>query len=249
MDYFRKTFLALKLWAGLFLMCPSAVAHQPVVLVSDPFPPYVIVSGGEITGIAVDIIREAFHRTGKKLEISIMPWKRALRASQTGKVDGIFTFYYNEERAQTYYFSEVVQGYSTQVLMARTGSQIGFDGDIESIKGETIGVSLGYNVGTNLENAFKAGLVKRQNAPNSSLVLKMLLNSRFNLISNNREVLLFLAKNSGVLDRVSILAPPLSTTPFYIGYSKALSTSLALRRNVDVVLRQMWEDGSIKKFI
>ncbi len=231
----------------ILLVLSPASADEKTILATDPFPPYMIVDGKNVSGIMIDIVREAFRRANRQLEIQILPWKRAQKHSKLGKIDGLFTIFFTEERAHYYIFSKEVLGYSDLVLMTQSASDIDFDGNLYSVKGETIAIPLGYNAGSKLENAFESGLVGKIQVPSTGLGLKMLLKGRIKILSDNGDVLRYLAKKTGVLDQVTILEPPISSTPFHVAYSRVLSTSPALRDDIDAALRQMWADGTIKR--
>jgi len=241
-----KTLTPLIVCALILLVFSPALAGEKTVLATDPFPPYTIVDGENLSGIGIEIINEAFRRAKRKLEITIVPWKRAQRLSQRGKVDGIFTIFFTEERSHDYVFSKEILGYSDLVLMTQSGSDIGFDGNLQSVMGETIAVPLGYNAGSKLEIAFESGIVRKMQVPSTDIGLKMLAKGRMKLLSDNGDVLKFLAKETGVLDQVTVLEPPISSTPFHVAYSRVLPTSTALRNDIDLALHQMWADGTIK---
>jgi polar amino acid transport system substrate-binding protein len=55
-------------------------------LVTNEFPPYTIVKDGEFPGIAVDIVKQLSSLANQPCGIKILPWKRALKESQSHKV-------------------------------------------------------------------------------------------------------------------------------------------------------------------
>lgn len=71
-------------------------------------------------GFLASVCREAYRRMGYELDILFVPWARALKDAQAGKVDGILGAYYTPERNDFFYFSDAVA--STQdVFVVKSG--------------------------------------------------------------------------------------------------------------------------------
>lgn len=92
----------LTLLCALLLFSTSALAEHvkagqhietdKTVLLTIHFPPYVIEeSVSKLRGFDVEVAREAFRRMGQPLDIKIVPWRRALAATEQGAVSGILT--------------------------------------------------------------------------------------------------------------------------------------------------------------
>jgi len=56
-----------------------------LILATNEFPPYTIIKDGEYSGIAVDIVKQLSSLAHHSSEIKILPWKRALKESQSQK--------------------------------------------------------------------------------------------------------------------------------------------------------------------
>jgi len=226
----------------------NAEMKKSYTAVTDPFPPYTIVCDESFgfTGIAVDIVREAFRRSNLTLKLIERPWKRAVIEARLGEADIIFTIFQTQERMEHFLFSKEILGLSNIVLMAGANSTLNYDGSVSSLDSEIIGVPLGYNAGPILESAFTSGIAKRLDVPRAIEGLKMLRINRIKLLSDNEHVLLRLARDQGILDKVKVLNPPLSSTPFHIAYSKLLPTSASLRDTIDRQLRNMKNEGVIE---
>jgi len=90
---------------------------------------------GELTGIAVDMAKEAAKRIGISLEIyPDMPWKRILMNLQLGKIDLVLSAYWNEERAEKYLYSVPVVEEEIGVFV-RAGSSFPFS-SFHDLKGK-----------------------------------------------------------------------------------------------------------------
>ena len=95
---------------------------------------------GRPKGIAVDIIKEVMNSLGHTVEISVLPWPKALKMVREGEADAIFTIFKTPER-------ETFLDYSTDVLIpqvvalyVKKESPITFNGDFNKLKDASIGV-------------------------------------------------------------------------------------------------------------
>ncbi len=60
--------------------------REPIVLQGETFPPYVIMSGNQVSGLAVDLLKEVDrHLSLSKPEIKIVPWNRTFQALSRGQ--------------------------------------------------------------------------------------------------------------------------------------------------------------------
>lgn len=69
------------------------------------YPPYIYEESGSLKGVAVEIIQEVFSRMNQPINISVLPWARAIKQIQSNQADGIFTIYKTEDREKFVDFS------------------------------------------------------------------------------------------------------------------------------------------------
>ncbi len=143
------------------------------------FPPHKIehVGSNEQRGFDIDIISEAFRRTGWSLEITYMPWKRALEFSSRDQFDGLCSCSHTPEREATLMFSDEVFAVSVGLFALDPAGLAGVDG-IPDLKGHRVGVVGGYNLERELE---AAGAVVSA-ASTDKLALEMLLHGNIDLL-------------------------------------------------------------------
>jgi polar amino acid transport system substrate-binding protein len=88
---------ALLLVATLVLGSTGVSAEQPLRLMANTSPPYADPKlPGE--GLALELVRDVFARTGHKPEITIENWSRAVEGARLGVYDGLAAAWYSEER-------------------------------------------------------------------------------------------------------------------------------------------------------
>ncbi len=133
MKYFNYILLMLYLTTGY-----AVAEQQPLELVTLQYPPYEYEEKGEIKGIAVDLITEAFKRMDQPINITFYPFARALKMIELGHADALFTAYKTPER-------EVMADYSNEVLIQQAtslytlrDSLIQYDGNLATISDYTL---------------------------------------------------------------------------------------------------------------
>ncbi|OQY39967.1 MAG: hypothetical protein B6229_02775 [Spirochaetaceae bacterium 4572_7] len=129
---------------GLFLLILSSVfpeSSKSITLASNDWAPYHS-SDLENQGFFTEIVREAFFAVGYDLEVLFYPWNRVITLGKRGNLPGIIGAYYSKERADFFYYSELI--YSS-TLCFTTRSEAVIDTalilDDSNIK---IGVTRGY---------------------------------------------------------------------------------------------------------
>jgi polar amino acid transport system substrate-binding protein len=78
----------------------------PLELVTDQWIPYENLSDAAAPGFSTEVLKQVFAAMGRDASFEELPWARAAGMVFRGERDGIFTAFYNEERAQFCYFPE-----------------------------------------------------------------------------------------------------------------------------------------------
>ncbi|MDO6528040.1 transporter substrate-binding domain-containing protein [Motilimonas sp. 1_MG-2023] len=120
----------------LTIFLASTSFAQKLDLVTLQYPPYQYESAGEVKGIAVDIVKEAFGRLGIQAEIRVLPWSRAIRYIEQGQADAIFTAFKTPEREKFADYSHEILLWQTISLFVRSDSTLEFNGDLETLRGD-----------------------------------------------------------------------------------------------------------------
>jgi len=109
----------------ILLMILAAVSHaRTITLATVHYPPYSIIGeDGTISGMDVDVIRTVFQQADIDVSFSHIPWQRALKSTQRGRIDGLFSCIYSKERAEYLLFSKPIS-HITHGALARTDTQL-----------------------------------------------------------------------------------------------------------------------------
>ena len=222
----------------------SELSSSELNIVTLQYPPYAYKENGQVKGIAVEIVTEAFKRLNLPITITVLPWARALHQIKNGDADAIFTLFKKPER-------EVFADYSNEILVPQIvslyvnkHSTIEFTGDLKQLKAYSFGlvrkVSYGQIFDRALKNNILPNVVRSNDAQQS---FKMLFSNRIDIVAINKYGALDILQHSNKLNDIKELKPDLQNIPSYIAFSKKRNLS-TIRDKFDDTLRQMKIDGS-----
>lgn len=220
-------------------------AKTMVSLATVEWPPYV---GQKLKnyGFASEIITEAFARVGYTVQISFLPWERALRKVAEGKYDATYPAYYSEERTVTYLLSNP---FSTGILgfYKRKDMPISFQ-TLHDLQAYTIGVVRGY---VNTEEFDNAPYLKKDIADNDEQNIRKLLKGRVDLIVIDRFVahhILHTTLPEGI-SLLEFVEPPLAVKALHLLFSRAVEGYEQTVKDFHYGLQQISTDGTIQKIL
>ena len=110
--------LLLRLLIGASLLAPGLAGAACVVSLRwDNDPPYSMqLADGAIGGISVDSARTVLHELGCEVRLVRLPWARALRELEQGRLDVLTGAFRKPEREVYAYFSGVIEEPSRNIL-------------------------------------------------------------------------------------------------------------------------------------
>jgi len=230
-------------------MATTISSAKPLNLVTLEYPPYEYTQNGEIKGMAVDIVKLIFKEMNQPITIEVLPWARAIRYIKEGKRDAIFTAFKNSKR-------ETFADYSTSVLMpqvvslfVKKGSSIKYEGEFNEFSQYSIGVVRKVSYGKLLDEALSNNIFKRVDAVNDGTQnFKRLLKGRIDIIASNKYGGMYILKQLGKLDEVTVLPEQLQAVSSYIAFSKKRNLT-HIRDKFDVILKRLKKDGTYSKIL
>lgn len=229
---------------SLLLAASLPLAAADLHLVTLEYPPFEYREGGEVRGVAVDIVREAFRRMGHTVSIKVLPWPRVLWMVERGAADGFFTTYRTPER-------EVWADYSREELVPQVTSlfalrdaKIPYHGDLAELSGQAVGVVMKVSYGSRFDQAVRDKVLPRVlESVDGETNFRQLFAGRVSVVASNRDGAHFILRKMGKEAEVRELKPPLESVSSYIAFSKR-NNHTALRDRFDRVLREMKADGT-----
>lgn len=234
---------------GLCFISNLALASEPIRLVTGNYPPYEYEEAGEVKGLVVEVLKEAFSRSNQNVEFTVVPWARALWMAQHGEADGVFATIKTPEREQTLSFSNESLIPLSAVFFVKKGNPIQYHGDLNSMANFNIGLLRQGSYGVEFDNAIKTGVLKNPDFTTDTLTnIKKLVTGRIELMAGDRIGTLYLLQQNKLLDQVSVLSPEISTSASYLAFNKNKDYT-STRDAIDKAIKSMKKDGSYQRIV
>lgn len=232
----------------LLSVVPLSVLAQPLVFVSEEFPPfeYFDEATAEAKGIDVDILKEIAKRLDLEIQIKFMPWARAMNDAKNGQVDAVFVLYRNEERAKDFYFTSEPLSYETATLITRSSSTK--DAYLlEDIEGWKVAQIRDTRYSAQYDNY---NGVERVWVKNNEQAIKLLKKQRVDAVIMNKFLYVYRKKAYGDFAGTKQLDLTIAKEPQYIAFTKKKGKEHAeLARQFSKVTKALREDGFIHQVI
>ena len=192
------------------LGCSDAYPASLVLVAADSAPT-AYMEDGRPFGILVDVVAEAFRRTGYQFEIQLMPWARCLAEIRSGRVDGIFSVFQLPERNEFLTYTSIPIINQVLAFFVPADSDLKFGGDIAQLQRFRIGTIRGTSYGAKVDSVLNAGgwstVVKTNNIDSLVGVLAL---KRIDLAVGYRHVVLEAARKKGYSEKIKELSPQVS---------------------------------------
>ncbi len=220
---------------SLFISVNCYGESRPLTFGGASFPPFF---GKEMLneGPLIEIVREAFKVSNRKVIIKWLPWKRVLRDAEIGAVDGITFAWHSADREKFLHFGEAILPNENGLYYSMNNKSISEDKPFtyDELKGKKIGFVRGYAIPDKLKNS---GAIFREGNNDKSL-FKMLGATRVDYMYTDkhvgRHIMSTLKKNN--YDHVKWRAT-LESNPNYLAISKAV-------KNADAnLIQKQYSDG------
>jgi polar amino acid transport system substrate-binding protein len=231
---------ALLLSIVLFFVARPAAAEQPLRLMANTSPPYADQKLPE-QGLALELVRDIFSRTGHTPEITIENWSRAVEGARLGVYDGLAAAWYSGERARDLLYSEPYLR-SELIILKRRGDQNDYS-DLADLSGGRLGVRVDYAYGVDFDSVPNLTLVRENHLIQNLLNL---LNGKVDfVIGDQRTIVLqlheFLADKVTQFEVTGISLPPVAR---HVAVSRSLPNHEKVIADFNRGLAQARQDGS-----
>jgi polar amino acid transport system substrate-binding protein len=224
----------------------GSIQAKPLQILTMENAPYSFTQDGEVKGIGVELVKEAFKRMNQPVQVSIAPWARAMEQIKSGAVDGLFNVYKTPERELFADYSALLHD-ETVVLFARKTSEIEFNGDLAALSQYKFGVIRGYSYGQTYDKAVADGVIKNiELLTLTEQSLRMLMMKRIDIAPSGRHVGKYYLHKLGLQADIKELSPQLETVPTYLIFPKK-NKSNEIRLQFNQALQSMRDDGTYEK--
>ncbi|KZY62306.1 hypothetical protein A3742_05310 [Oleiphilus sp. HI0071] len=216
----------------------NAHADKPEVMhfAATSWCPYVC-DDEDHPGFIVTYMRQLLSQQNVELNVTILPWSRAIKESRAGKYDGLLTAVHSE--AEDFQFPIIPTGYYQDCLFGQSESELKFKGR-ESFKGIRVGGVKDYGYGSPIGELFsdpkpeESIYLVSSNRPMDQLS-GMLEKNRIDLIAGDKNVMEYY-QNSKEGQPILSVAGCLDEVPFYTAISPSVDSPERLIRQLETAL-------------
>lgn len=212
--------------------------NRPLLIVVDPWPPYVIGNEGELAtgGIFVEKAREIFDQIGLPYEIRLFPWKRCLQMIQDGNADFILGMTFNEDRLS--YVSYPKTPLFTDVAKIFYLKENYPDGlvwkEFSDLNKKSVGVIDEYNYGLKWKQAVSDDIVKIDPAKNENVGFKKMVRGRYDMFLAYEQAGLYMIQNTDEYKNIiDVSDTVVDSFEFFIVASNASQRAIDLLPKID----------------
>ncbi len=216
---------------------------EVVTAVTKDFYPFYYKTADGYKGASVEVVEELFHRLGYTLTFVEAPMKRLLKGLGSGEFHIAPNLTGTPSRRLVANFTSIPHVYESHDLIVLKESKIEFDGNLEALKDYSICAISGWTHGPGFDDADYLNKKYRLTVIQQ---LQSLVAGRFDMAVNNREHILFLAKNHKIENKIKVLSPSIFELPVTMAISKRLKNSSELVEQLDRELIQFKKEQKYK---
>lgn len=236
---------------SLFSLASLARADEPLVLLTENFPPYNMASNGKsfaredkIQGIAADIVREMFKRAAIPYNMTLrFPWERIYQQALTSPNHGVFVMARQPDREKLFKWVGPI-GPDDWVLLARQDSRITLE-HLNDARGYRIGAYKGDAIAQHLgKEGLKPILVLRDQDNATKLV-----NGDLELWATGDPAGRYLARQVGVVELKTVLR--FHGAQLYLALNRQVPDALVekLQRTLEQMRQEGFVDATFGRYL
>lgn len=230
------------IWLLLALLLSAPAHARKLVLAATDYPPYyseTLDRGGPV----VEVTATALRNAGYEVEVRFMPWARALKLGEQGKVDGLVGVWRSPERELAFIYSDPVV--SNRIVLCRNGTS-GPDRftSFEDLRPFTIGVVRDYADPPGLA----AAGVHTEAVTHDLQNLRKLVAGHVDLVLIDSRVGEYLANQhlGMAAAHINCLQPPVQEHPQYLVVSRSTKGAAAIVSGFNEQLQRLRRSGELK---
>ncbi|HSC83797.1 MAG TPA: transporter substrate-binding domain-containing protein [Pseudomonas sp.] len=214
------------------------------IAIDNANPPFMYQQDGQARGLYPLMLQAIFTRMDEPLEITPMPWKRALLRGANGEL-GVAGIYQNAKRLPLLDFSAPL--FEEKLLVyVRKDQLFGFQ-QLADLHGKNIGVIRGWSYTDAFNQAVREGQIKVEESSADESNFRKLASGRLDAVIAIELAGQHIIKQPG-LENIVALDKPLSINPTYLAFAKQMHQQALLQR-FNRTLHDMQQDGSLQALV
>ncbi len=188
----------------------------PLLIVTDPFEPFVFPSDAELKGLDYDVTEAVFHMLQIPVEIKFYPFSRCLYMMRNQEADALIDLVRTEERNTYMVFPEEPLSDTSLIIFYHKGNRPQIE-TLDDLKFYQIGAQVSSEYPQQLAKV----MVNREDVRLMEQNFHKLVFDRIDIMVENRIVGRYVASKLGILDQIEVLELPKSfPTQYYLGFAK-----------------------------
>lgn len=225
----------------------------PLPIATSEFAPFEFTENGKVIGSDSDIISMVLEQNGYQAKFKMMPWSRAIKQAETGKVAAIYSLTKNPDRERYFIFSEPIS-YVKDVFFKMKYSNIKWE-TFEDLAKYRVGVGQGYMYAQEFMLALDQNAFKSVNALSGENLeyrqLKQLKSEHIDLMICEISVCGYLlSKHQKELRGVDYIDKPIGKIrPYFIGFSRAWPQAKAIADKFNETLEKLKKNGKHEEIL
>lgn len=189
--------------------CSSAV--EPLLIVTEPYPPFIFEENSPLKGIDYEVTEAVFQQMNIPVKFAFFPWNRCILMMQKGEADALLDATFTEERKAFLIFPTESISQFEQTLFFKKGKQFPVK-TLDDLKQYKIGAQRGYTYTDDILEV----LVHRIDVASLTAGFHNLAEERLDFFIADKIAGLFEIKQMGIADQIA--SDPLSLGPAEIDY-------------------------------
>ena len=197
---------------------------QPLTIVrgNQSYPPYEIYQPNKtLTGFHIELINAVASDLGIAVEFKSLPWKRSVHMIENGQADAITYFGKTVEREKFAIFKDgnVISHVNNSLFTKKENcTQVACGSGLSPFSGYTLGKIHGYSYGDLISENHWNKIDDR--AKSEVHLIRKLLAGRIDIAIGEKQRIIYLAREEGILEQLFFIEPELQSIPQYLAFSK-----------------------------
>jgi polar amino acid transport system substrate-binding protein len=241
----------LRLWKlqyallGLLALSPLESSARELLAVGTEFASvFERNASGEFSGLGVDLVKALARQNGDTVKFEIYPWARAQLMVEQDQAHILVGPYKTPEREQRFNFAAHGFYRDYMVFYVRSGNNMQWNGDYQSLLGQKIGVVNGWVYGARFEGM--RAVLKPEVANSLTNGLNMLNARRIDYLATNLRNTEALIKSLGMYSDFSVLDQVMDSQDGYLAFCRKEGCE-QLRQQYDQAFERLRSSGEFAK--
>lgn len=231
--------------ACVLIATPEAISEEgeALTIATVEIPPYVMRrEDGSLYGVFIDLMESASEQSGIAVSFDVSNWPRAQIKAQHGEVDAIFPVIFTQERTSWLTYPEDPLMAFRFSIFVQDDNTVEFDGDLETLRGMTIGRLGKSKLHPRFTEAEESGIVTIEEIPSLDQLAIMVSRGRIDGFAIAHLMGLWAIERTGA-DNVVPLETPIGVSNIFLALSKKSGREKHWRKLLEAASFMDFSDG------